>query len=434
MTIPRGLPPIPSERQRLNPPEEKEESRSCCPAIGRFFSKTFHRKRDPSSPYEHVFAALQSLFKEKIQSASSSEEKRSLAASEKKVEHYLRLHIEEMVRRASESGPGGVSFSKSRTGLPNTIRCFYDKMTGEAAFHISFGTFAEGSAAKTKNVFAIDRGGYRSLAQRSPKRGLSVRSGEDFIPNEARGFLIVQHLRKAGVKGILPQQRIEYIGKREEKTAFLSDKQPRDLSSFIASLQMKTPDEAAQEKWRILSGLVETVTSMHRNGVVHFDIKPDNVLLTEDGDPLLADFDLAHPVGEIVSPAGTEGWLAPEMFWEPRIRAAPQTDLWSLGAVMLAVIFGQPDVFYEEQRDISKVPNATVLFMQFERLRQVIQGQMNALDVPESPYYLDPRLSAIIKGLIEPDPARRMTDEQLRSAWQTLTPDVLTPPTGHALG
>jgi len=118
----------------------------------------------------------------------------------------------------------------------------------------------------------------------------------------------------------------------------------RTLKALRKSLSA-TPSEA----W--LRGLVEpllgALETLHREGVFHRDIAPDNILVCEDGPPVLLDFGAARRVISDQSQALTailKPNFAPiEQYAETEgLRQGPWTDLYALGATLHFVITGTP--------------------------------------------------------------------------------------------
>ena len=100
------------------------------------------------------------------------------------------------------------------------------------------------------------------------------------------------------------------------------------------------PDE--EEVRRIAREVLETLAYLHgRNPpIVHRDIKPQNVMLRDDGRVALVDFgavkDRARAEGSFASTVvGTYGYMAPEQF---RGQAAPSSDLYALGATLITLL------------------------------------------------------------------------------------------------
>lgn len=87
---------------------------------------------------------------------------------------------------------------------------------------------------------------------------------------------------------------------------------------------------------------------MHKNGVLHKDIKPRNLALTPDGAPKIMDFGIAAmgAAAAAADPSGDRIVVGSPMFMSPeQVRAqslTPATDLYSLGAVMHMLLSGHP--------------------------------------------------------------------------------------------
>ncbi|XP_030518805.2 phosphoenolpyruvate carboxylase kinase 2-like [Rhodamnia argentea] len=114
-----------------------------------------------------------------------------------------------------------------------------------------------------------------------------------------------------------------------------------DLHLAVASAGPLPEPEAA----RILSQLMCAVAHCHRHGVVHRDIKPDNILFDSRGRLRLADFGSAEVIGgdpaaRLKGVVGTPYYVAPEVV-EGR-EYGEKVDLWSAGVVLYVMLAGFP--------------------------------------------------------------------------------------------
>jgi serine/threonine protein kinase len=98
---------------------------------------------------------------------------------------------------------------------------------------------------------------------------------------------------------------------------------------------------------RLVEQVAEIVAYLHRQGVVHGNLKPSNVLFAADGIPRLTDF---FPTGGLSQtplpaddpdPAGL-GYLAPELTQDPAAEPRAYTDVYGLGLLLYELLTGRP--------------------------------------------------------------------------------------------
>jgi eukaryotic-like serine/threonine-protein kinase len=105
----------------------------------------------------------------------------------------------------------------------------------------------------------------------------------------------------------------------------------------ILAQQGSTTAEAALV---VLQGSLMGLASAHQRGVVHRDYKPENVLVSGDGDSKLTDFGLAARTGDHAVPAGTLRYVAPEQI--AGAPASPAGDVYSATATFYECLTGTP--------------------------------------------------------------------------------------------
>src|SRR5918992_5662293 len=131
-------------------------------------------------------------------------------------------------------------------------------------------------------------------------------------------------------------------GHAEDGTYYMAMEHMRGgtLKERIAKGGPLAPAEAAG----IASQVADALAVAHQRGIVHRDIKPQNVLLTASGEAKVADFGIARVVSaRTVTEAnlvlGTAAYMSPEQVRSERV--GPASDLYSLGVVLYEMLTGE---------------------------------------------------------------------------------------------
>jgi len=143
--------------------------------------------------------------------------------------------------------------------------------------------------------------------------------------------------------------------------------------------------------------LLDILKAVHRAGVVHRDVKPANVHLCDDDRVVLTDFGIACMADEELDAPrgaleGSPAFISPEQLRGDR--PAPESDLFSLGATLYAVVEGSPPF---AKTDVMATLTAVV-------------------EAPLRPSSRAGRLGPVIAGLLTKEAARRLTADAAHAA------------------
>lgn len=171
----------------------------------------------------------------------------------------------------------------------------------------------------------------------------------------------------------------------------------------------------------LLPQLLDAVSYLHQNNVLHLDIKPSNILVTPGGAPKLLDFGLSEaefsaesgePRGAF---AGTPAYMAPEQLWGRHSKAC---DAYALGVTLFEAVAGRLPLAAQLETLLTKQTKPA------PRIRDL------AAEVPE-------HLARVIDALLERDPERRLTVDGARETLGVLPlPSSFPPasPSVHLVG
>jgi tetratricopeptide (TPR) repeat protein len=162
-----------------------------------------------------------------------------------------------------------------------------------------------------------------------------------------------------------------------------------------------------------LAFVCETVAFAHRRGVIHRDLKPDNVLVQENGQAVVLDWGLGRtgedvelaqgsPVASLVDAdqrtldgavLGTPAYMSPEQAAGDTLAVGPASDVWALGVMLYEVLVGRRPFEGTSSADVLHAVRSQPLVPVRERC-------------PQAP----PALAELARRALERDPAARPRD------------------------
>ncbi|MEO3804056.1 protein kinase [Nonomuraea sp. B1E8] len=216
---------------------------------------------------------------------------------------------------------------------------------------------------------------------------------------EARAAGRVAHPSVAAVYDVLEERGHPWIVMQLVRS--------RTLGEAIREDGPMPPSQAA----RVGLQLLEALRAAHAAGVLHRDVKPDNVLLTKDGRAVLTDFGIATtedeaPVTRTGILIGTPAYMAPER--AAGGRAGPASDLWALGATLYLAVEGDSPF----QRENALATLGAVMHAEPEPLSRA------------------GALAPVLLGLLRKNPAERMSLEEAEQRLAAIIAGAAPDPTG----
>lgn len=162
---------------------------------------------------------------------------------------------------------------------------------------------------------------------------------------------------------------------------------------------------------KIFVGLLSALNQIHQLGFVHCDIKPENILLTEDMQPKVADFGMCQRISDQMIPQGTPSYLAPEVvsawFSSQKLHSfTSKIDIFSLGCFAVHIVTGK----YPFRRATRRLKGGEPFSL--EELTEQFTMSQSRYSQLES---VSATLARLVTACLHLDPLRRPSAEQLLS-------------------
>ena len=242
-----------------------------------------------------------------------------------------------------------------------------------------------GYGATSKVLLAHDTVLDRKVVLKQPLSPWLLEShGREKFLREAQILAKLNHPNVVGIHEVLaheepPMLVLEFVPKGSLKDRLRGEPklQPRDAVRITLD---------------VLSGLGH----VHDHGIIHRDIKPGNILLTDDGSAKLTDFNIAQPPPDVAKTittsalsrhAGSPSYMSPEQTLGSRLD--PRSDLYSVGAVLYEMLTGA--------HYLGDAPSSE------RELAERIRGAPVALPHPDVPL----RMAVFLEKVLAKDPSHR---------------------------
>ena len=160
-----------------------------------------------------------------------------------------------------------------------------------------------------------------------------------------------------------------------------------DLASLLLRIGRLPADKALETARKLCAGL----TAAHDRGVIHRDLKPQNIMINKRGEIVIMDFGLAA-ISDQLSGAevrnGTPAYMAPEQLKGTGVTA--RSDIYALGLVLYELFTGKRPY---DAKNVQQLID--------------LQDSVNLTSMTSVAADIDPAVEKVIRRCLDPDPAKR---------------------------
>ena len=170
----------------------------------------------------------------------------------------------------------------------------------------------------------------------------------------------------------------------KDLTTYLLPRGPLSKVSKVVDIGLTT-NRRMELARPLLAQVVSGLKALHRAGVLHRDVKPDNIRVDRTGRAVLLDFGLAADQAREGPIAGTPQYMAPEQFTHEPL--TPAADLYAIGVMLLEVLVGH------------RVFDGTGA--------ELLRAKRSPQHLPKPPPWAPKELADLARALMSPNAAER---------------------------
>lgn len=312
-----------------------------------------------------------------------------------------------------------------------SIEIFLDKYRNQMPTRYSYGAIRKMTRGFKEK---LGQGGFGSVFKGILPGGRPVAikildntkgNGEEFI-NEVATIGRIHHVNVVQLIGFCSEG---------SKRALVYDYMPNgSLDKYIYSKegQSSPPSLGLDKMYDIAMGAARGIEYLHRGcemQILHFDIKPHNILLDADFVPKISDFGLAklYPAGRsavsVSAVKGTIGYIAPELMYRSFGRVSYKSDVYSFGRLLLEMIGRMADPRAATEHDSSGFYFPAWLYDQLSKGEDVVVDV-----VVESESKVAEKLAVVGLWCIQMSPDDRPSMHRVVEMLEGSAGDVAMPP------
>jgi serine/threonine-protein kinase 11 len=277
----------------------------------------------------------------------------------------------------------GISFGKKG---PKKVKQY---ILGEILGKGSYGIVREGLDSVNLKRVAV-----KKIKQNQLRK---IKGGEAALKNEIN---IMRHLKDANVLTLIEVFDDKIKDYKYIVIEFCGAGSLQQVVDSHPNKRLPLPDV-----WNFFRQIISGLSYIHSQGVIHRDMKPENLLITPDGTLKISDFGSALKLDEfsgndtITSVAGTPAFQCPQIASGCSEYSGTKFDIWSCGITLFYLVTGT----YPFQADT------------LQRLYDKIVKEEVVI-----PKYVDESLAELLKGMLEKDEEKRFSIKQIKShKWYT---------------